>query len=272
MSRIKQVFQQLQDINKKALIPYVTAADPNPAMTVDLLHAMVDAGADILELGVPFSDPMADGPVIQKASERSLVHNTSLTDVFSMVKSFREKDNDTPIILMGYLNPVEVMGYQKFAEKASEAGVDGVLIVDFPPEESQEFLSILPRYKIDSIFLLSPTTTDQRIRLLCDQAKGFVYYVAVKGVTGSSSLDTNEVAERVSKIKQMTKLPVGVGFGIKDAATAKAIGQHADAVIVGSALVNIIAQGFEQKQQNQTIIGKIADLISEMRGALDTLK
>jgi len=259
MSRIKQVFQQLQQSNTKALIPYVTAADPNPMITVDLLHAMVDSGANILELGVPFSDPMADGPVIQKASERSLEHGTSLIDVFSMVKTFREKDNDTPIVLMGYLNPIEVMGYQSFAEQASQAGVDAVLIVDFPPEESQEFLSIIEKYDIDSIFLLSPTTIDERIKFICDQANGFVYYVAVKGVTGSSSLDTDEVSQRISTIKSITNLPVGVGFGIKDAVTAKAIGQSADAVIIGSAIVNIIAQGFEQKEQNQIIITKITN-------------
>jgi len=270
MSRVKQVFQQLQQTNTKALIPYVTAADPNPTITVELLHAMVDVGANILELGVPFSDPMADGPVIQKASERTLEHGTSLIDVFSMVKRFREQDNETPIVLMGYLNPIEVMGYQSFAEQASQAGVDAVLIVDFPPEESQEFLSIIKKYQIDSIFLLSPTTTDERIQLICDQANGFVYYVAVKGVTGSSSLDTDEVSKRISTIKNISSLPVGVGFGIKDAVTAKAIGRSADAVIVGSALVNIIAQGYEQNEQNQTIISKITNLIAEMRTALDS--
>ena len=269
MSRIKQVFQQLQQLNKKALIPYVTASDPNPNMTVELMHAMVKAGADLLELGVPFSDPMADGPVIQKASERALEHGTSLRDVFAMVKDFRVKDQHTPVILMGYLNPVEVMGYKKFAELAKEVGVDAALIVDFPPEESQEFLSILAEYEIDSIFLLSPTTTDERISLICDQANGFVYYVAVKGVTGSAELNTDEVSERISRIKTKTDLPVGVGFGIKDAVTAKAIGQSADAVIVGSALVNIIAQGAEQNEQNHTIITKIANLISDMRKALD---
>jgi tryptophan synthase alpha chain len=270
MSRIKQTFEQLKKEHKKALIPYVTATDPNPEITVDLLHAMVESGANILELGVPFSDPMADGPVIQKASERALLHGTSLTDVIALVKTFREKDQLTPVILMGYLNPVEVMGYEKFAKLASEAGVDAALIVDFPPEESQEFLAILKQNNLDSIFLLSPTTTDERIKLICDQANGFVYYVALKGVTGSADLDTIEVSKRVSKIKSITNLPVGVGFGIKDAKTAKNIGQSADAVIVGSAIVNIIAIGVEQKEENQSIINKITNLISEMRMALDS--
>ena len=271
MSRIKQLFEELKKDNKKALIAYITAADPNPEITVDLLHAMVKSGANALELGVPFSDPMADGPVIQRASERALLHGTSLTDVFSLVREFRTKDKLTPIILMGYLNPIEVMGYENFAQQASDAGVDGTLIVDFPPEESQEYLSILAAYKINSIFLLSPTTTDERIQFICDQANGFVYYVALKGVTGSADLDTLEVSQRVIKIKSKTDLPVGVGFGIKDAITAKAIGKSADAVIVGSALVNIIAIGVEKKEQNQSIINNIAKLISEMRKALDTL-
>ncbi len=269
MSRIKQTFEQLKEHNTKALIPYVTASDPNPEMTVALLHAMVKAGANLLELGVPFSDPMADGPVIQKASERALGHNTSLLDVFAMVTQFRETDQTTPIILMGYLNPIEVMGYESFAKQASQAGVDATLIVDFPPEESQDFLTILKPYEIDSIFLLSPTTTDERIKLVCSQASGFVYYVAVKGVTGSATLDTKEVSERINKIKSTTHLPVGVGFGIKDAQTAKIIGQSADAVIVGSALVNIIAKGVVDKENNSSIISKITHLISEMRRALD---
>ncbi|MFK5985833.1 MAG: tryptophan synthase subunit alpha [Pseudomonadota bacterium] len=270
MSRIKQVFQQLKTTNTKALIPYVTAADPNPEMTVDLLYAMVDAGANLLELGVPFSDPMADGPVIQKASERSLTHGTSLLDVFSMVSTFREKDQQTPIILMGYLNPIEVMGYKSFARQASKAGVDAVLIVDFPPEESQEFLAILAEYQLDSIFLLSPTTTDERIKLICSQANGFVYYVAVKGVTGSATLDTTEVSQRIKLIKSITDLPVGVGFGIKDASTAKIVGQSADAVIVGSALVNIIAKGALDNEPKQSMINKITELLSSMRTALDS--
>jgi tryptophan synthase alpha chain len=270
MSRIKQTFEQLKKDHKKALIPYVTATDPNPEITVDLLHAMVEAGANILELGIPFSDPMADGPVIQKASERALLHGTSLTDVISLVKTFREKDKLTPVILMGYLNPVEVMGYEKFAKQANKAGVDATLIVDFPPEESQDFLAILKQNNLDSIFLLSPTTTDDRIKFICDQANGFVYYVALKGVTGSADLDTLEVSKRVTKIKSITNLPVGVGFGIKDAKTAKDISQSADAVIVGSALVNIIAIGVEKKEENQSIINKITNLISEMRIALDS--
>ncbi len=273
MSRIKQQFEQLKQQNRSALIPYVTATDPNPALTLPLMHAMVEAGADLIELGVPFSDPMADGPVIQKASERALLHQTSLEDVLEIVASFREKDDKTPVILMGYLNPIEVMGYERFAQKAAASGVDGVLIVDFPPEESSQYLDILTNHQIDSIFLLSPTTTKQRIRYICEQASGFVYYVSVKGVTGSAALDTSQVASRLETIRQITTLPVGVGFGIKDAKTAATIGHSADAVIVGSALVNIIAECeqniSDQNKLNEQVMNKISMLLKEIRTALD---
>jgi len=268
MSRITGVFENLKVNNRKALIPYVAAGDPNPEITVDLMHGMVDAGADILELGIPFSDPMADGPVIQRASERALVHGTSLIDVLAMVKRFRETNQATPIILMGYLNPIEVMGYANFVKAAKEAGIDAVLTVDFPPEESKEFVAMLAEQELDPIYLLSPTTTLERMKFVCSQASGFVYYVAVKGVTGSAALDTDEVKQRFELIRQATDLPVGVGFGIKDATTAAAIGQFSDAVIVGSALVKIIE---ENVGDNALTIKLISELISSMRKALDEL-
>jgi len=271
MSRIQARFQSLKSQQRTALIPYVTAGDHNKEITVPLMHAMVDAGADLIELGVPFSDPMADGPVIQKASERALLHHTSLTDVLHMVRTFRETDEHTPVILMGYLNPVEIMGYETFARDASAAGVDAALIVDFPPEESHEFTALLKQHNMDTIFLLSPTTTDQRIQLICDQSSGFVYYVSVKGVTGSAALKSDDVAQRIALIKQKTDMPVGVGFGIKDAETAAAIGRFADAVIVGSANVNIIEQGVLDNSDNQTIITHIAHLLKTMRDALNNL-
>ena len=277
MSRIQQVFRTLQSQQKKALIPFVSAGDPNPQLTVPLMHAMVAAGANLIELGVPFSDPMADGPVIQKASERALQHHISLQDVLQMVADFRHEDTNTPVVLMGYLNPVEVMGYEIFANQAAAAGVDGVLLVDFPPEESHECVQLLRQRQIDSIYLLSPTTSEQRVRLICGQASGFVYYVSLKGVTGSAALDIETVQQRVHMIKNNTDLPVGVGFGIKDAGTAKRIGSVADAVIVGSALVKMIEQAVaalphgevDTTMLNPDIIKKITTLLADMRGALD---
>lgn len=266
MSRIKGCFEQLKEHNKKALIPYVAAGDPNPDITVDLMHAMVDAGANIIELGVPFSDPMADGPVIQKASERALIYGTSLTDVLAMVKTFRETNNDTPVVLMGYLNPIEIMGYETFAKVAYESGVDGVLTVDIPPEEAETYIPALRQFELDPIFLLSPTTTKERMQIICDHASGFVYYVSVKGVTGTSALDTDEVSRRLAIINEVTDLPVGVGFGIKNAETAAAIADVSDAVVVGSALVNLVEQN---AQDNEKIIKEISRTLSSMRAAMD---
>ncbi|MES9914170.1 MAG: tryptophan synthase subunit alpha, partial [Candidatus Sedimenticola sp. 4PFRAG1] len=237
MSRIKGRFEQLKAQGRTALVPYVTAGDPNPEVTVPLMHSMVEAGADILELGVPFSDPMADGPVIQRASERALEHHVSLRDVLDMVRRFRQKDNDTPVILMGYLNPIEIMGYEQFAEAASSAGVDGLLTVDIPPEESEQLLQALKPNGIDPIFLLAPTSTGERIKRICGAASGFVYYVSVKGITGAANLAVDEVSAKVAAIRGETDLPVGVGFGIKDPETARSVSKIADAVIVGSALV-----------------------------------
>lgn len=272
MSRIKGCFAQLKKENKNALIPYVAAGDPNPEITLDLMHAMVESGADIIELGVPFSDPMADGPVIQKASERALIYGTSLTDVLAIIKSFREINNDTPVVLMGYLNPIEIMGYDVFAKAAQDAGVDGILTVDIPPEEAKDYIPELKSCDLDPIFLLSPTTTKERMKLICQYASGFIYYVAVKGVTGTSALDTDEVARRLEIIKEVTDLPVGVGFGIKNADTAVAIGQVAEGVVVGSALVTLIEQNahnLSNSEGNEKIIKEISKVLLFMRTALD---
>ncbi|WP_198265580.1 tryptophan synthase subunit alpha [sulfur-oxidizing endosymbiont of Gigantopelta aegis] len=272
MTRIKACFAQLKEQNKKALLPYVAAGDPNPEITLDLMHAMVAAGASIIELGVPFSDPMADGPVIQKASERALVYGTSLSDVLVMIKRFRETNNDTPVVLMGYLNPIEVMGYETFAQAASDAGVDGILTVDIPPEEAEDYIPILKKYALDPIFLLSPTTTKERMQYICQYASGFIYYVAVKGVTGTSALDTAEVAKRLAIINTVTDLPVAVGFGIKNAETAAAVGEVAEAVVVGSALVNLVEQhahNLSNNEANKKIIEDISQVLKSMRTALD---
>jgi tryptophan synthase alpha chain len=235
-------------------------------VTVPLMHAMVQAGADIIELGVPFSDPMADGPVIQRAAERALEHHVSLRDVLAMVVEFRQQDSDTPVVLMGYLNPVEVMGYEVFARAAAEAGVDGALTVDLPPEEADELVSALKAHQLDPIFLLAPTSDDLRIKLITDAASGYVYYVAVKGVTGAGNLDVPAVSKKLDQIRTHTHLPVGVGFGIKDATSAAAVAAVADAVVVGSALVQKIEQA---AGQHDRINAEIADLLAQMRAGMD---
>ena len=266
MSRIPGCFERLKEEGRKALIPYITAGDPDPTITVPLMLAMVKAGADVIELGVPFSDPMADGPVIQRASERALEHHVSLRDVLNMVSEFRQVDDDTPVVLMGYLNPVEIMGYDAFARAAKMAGVDGVLTVDLPPEEAHEFLQVAREQELDPIFLLAPTSDDHRIEKICGEASGYVYYVAVKGVTGAGNLDVQSVSEKLKQIRALTDLPVGVGFGIKDATSAAAIADIADAVVVGSALVQKVEQG---AGQHDKITSDIVNLLSEMRNAMD---
>lgn len=272
MSRIDACLNKLKANGRKALIPYVTAGDPDRDITVPLMHAMVKAGADILELGVPFSDPMADGPVIQRASERALMNHTSLRDVLAMVAEFRQTDSDTPVVLMGYLNPVEIMGYTEFAAAAAQAGVDGVLTVDLPPEEAEDLVSVLRDKQLDPIFLLAPTTDDERIRRICDTASGYVYYVALKGVTGAGNLDVESVANKLTQIRALTDIPVGVGFGIKDADSAAQVAAVADAVVVGSALVQKIelAQGLAPgTAQQEKITGDISDTLAQMRAAID---
>ncbi len=266
MSRVDKVLKQLKDSGKKALIPYITGGDPEPSYTVDIMHQLVESGADIIELGVPFSDPMADGPVIQLACERALEHGTSLNDIFSMVRTFRESDQNTPVVLMGYLNPLESMGYEKFAEEASKAGVDGALIVDLPPEEAESFAPILKKNSLDAIFLIAPTTTEQRIQHICEHSTGYVYYVSVKGVTGSASLSTEEVAKKVEDIRRLSQVPVGVGFGIRDAESAANVAKVADGVIVGSVIVNTIA---ENAQDLNAIKDKVGKIVSSMRKEMD---
>jgi tryptophan synthase alpha chain len=267
MSRITACFDRLKADNKTALIPYVTAGDSNPSITVPLMHRMVEAGADMIELGIPFSDPMADGPTIQLACERALTHHTSLHDAIEMTRKFRQKDNITPIVFMGYMNPVEAMGYDAFAQSASKAGVDGLLTVDMPPEESKGLLEALKPQAIDPIFLLSPTTQPQRIEKIVSAGSGFLYYVSLKGVTGSNVLNVDEVATNVATIRKASDLPIGVGFGIKTAADAAAISKVSDAVVVGSALVKII----ENNQDNaHAIMTDIADLLQGMREAMDS--
>lgn len=266
MSRIAKRFADLKAEGRVALIPFVTAGDPEPGITVSLMHSMVEAGADLIELGVPFSDPMADGPVIQRASERALEHDTSLRDVLGMVDQFRKQDGDTPVVLMGYLNPIEVMGYAEFATVAAEAGVDAVLTVDLPPEEADGLLTEIGPRQIDPIFLLAPTTTTERIQRICSSASGFVYYVSVKGITGAGHLAVDEVAEKVEQIRGQTDLPVGVGFGIKDAETARQVAGVADAVIVGSALVKTVEA---LQAEPESIAPALAEILSGMRRAMD---
>ncbi|HYG32407.1 MAG TPA: tryptophan synthase subunit alpha [Methylophilaceae bacterium] len=266
MSRIHTTFTALKQQGRKALIPYITAGDPHPTRTVELMHAMVSSGADVIELGVPFSDPMADGPVIQRASERALVHRVGLGTVLQMVKEFRQQDGKTPVVLMGYANPIEAMGCTKFVAAARDAGVDGVLTVDYPPEECGDFVQNLHDAGIDPIFLLSPTTESSRVDMIVQQASGFVYYVSLKGVTGAQNLDIAEVADKVAAIHAKTGLPVGVGFGVRDAETAKAVAKVADAVVVGSRMVQAI------EQSNETnLIDNVSHLMRELRDAIDSV-
>lgn len=266
MSRIQSVFSALKAQGKKALIPYITAGDPHPDQTVTLMHTLVSSGADMIELGVPFSDPMADGPVIQRASERALVHKMGLRKVLEMVKIFRESNQATPIVLMGYANPIEAMGSAKFVTLAKEAGVDGVLTVDYPPEECEAFNRELADAGMDSIFLLSPTTEPARTELIVKQATGFLYYVSLKGVTGAANLDITEVKKRVAEIRKQTTLPIGVGFGVKDAATAREVAAIADAVVVGSRMVLAI-----EGSDANNLISNVQALMKELRTAIDSV-
>jgi len=264
MSRIQAVFQRLAAEGKKALIPFVTAGDPDPALTVPLMHALVKAGADAIELGVPFSDPMADGPVIQRASERALVHGVGLDRVLKFVGDFRVQDKLTPVVLMGYANPIEALGAERFASEAGRAGVDGVLVVDYPPEECEAFSQLVRSQGIDLIFLLAPTSSDARIAKVARLASGYIYYVSLKGVTGSASLDLAEVAQRIPHIRQKTSLPVGVGFGIRDAATARAVARFSDAVVIGSAIIQLMEEAPAGER-----VSRAAAFVRGVREALD---
>ena len=264
MNRIDARFAQLRAASRKALIPFVTAGDPALEATVPVLHALVEAGADVLELGVPFSDPMADGPVIQRASERALAQHVSLGDVLDVVARFRRGDTVTPVVLMGYANPIEAMGLPAFAKRAQDAGVDGVLVVDYPPEEAAEFAKAMDAHGLAPIFLLAPTTPEPRIAEVARFARGYVYYVSLKGVTGAGHLDVASVAAMLPRIREHVKLPVGVGFGIRDGQTAKALAALCDAVVIGSRLVQLLE---EQPREKLAATGR--DFIASIRGALD---
>ncbi|HEX5801952.1 MAG TPA: tryptophan synthase subunit alpha [Azospira sp.] len=264
MSRIQASFERLRAQGRKALIPFITAGDPDAALTVPLMQALVEAGADIIELGVPFSDPMADGPTIQRASERALAKGMSLKKVLAIVAEFRQTNADTPVVLMGYANPVEAMGVDTFAAAAKAAGVDGVLVVDYPPEESAEFSTAMKQHGLDPIFLLAPTSTEERIAGAAEVASGYVYYVSLKGVTGSAALDVDAVAARLPAIREKTGLPVGVGFGIRDAETAARIARIADAVVVGSRIIEEI-----EKSTPETACAKVKALVSGIRQGMD---
>lgn len=264
MSKIQATFGRLQAQGRKALIPFITAGDPDPALTVPLMHALVEAGADIVELGVPFSDPMADGPTIQRASERALRKGVSLRQVLDMVARFRADDKDTPVVLMGYANPIEAMGVDAFASAASGAGVDGVLVVDYPPEESADFVKAMRANAMDPIFLLAPTSTAERIALVAEKASGYVYYVSLRGVTGSSQLDIQAVAAHIPEIRAAVGVPVGVGFGIRDAATAGSIGRIADAVVVGSRIIEEI-----ESSSGEDVCAKVRSLVADLRRGID---
>jgi tryptophan synthase alpha chain len=237
MSRIQSTFAALAAQNKKGLIPFITAGDPAPELTLPLMHALVAGGADILELGVPFSDPMAEGPVIQRACERALAAGVTLHNVLEYVAEFRKTNTETPVVLMGYANPIERMGQAEFVRAAQAAGVDGTIVVDYPPEECEQFTALMQQAQMDPIFLLAPTSTDARIAQVAQLGSGFTYYVSLKGVTGAGNIDTAQVAERIAAIRKQSSLPIGVGFGIHDAATARAVAEVADAVVIGSRII-----------------------------------
>jgi tryptophan synthase alpha chain len=267
MSRIAQRFAQLAAEGRKGLIPYVAAGDPAPALTVPLLHALAGAGADVIELGVPFSDPMADGPVIQRATERAIRQGVGLRQTLEFVARFRRDDDRTPIVLMGYANPIERFGRAQFAQAAREAGVDGVLVVDYPPEECEDFAAEMKSVGIDPIFLLAPTSTEDRIERVARVASGYLYYVSLKGITGAGHLDVASVAARLPSIRSRAKVPVGVGFGIRDAASARAVAEVADAVVVGSRLI----QEMESVPQDQAVAAA-GRVLGELRRAIDQVK
>ena len=240
MSRIQNTFTRLKNENRKALIPFITAGYPELNDTVELMHALVRGGSDIIELGVPFSDPMADGPVIQRSSEIALENGITLSDIFGFVQEFRKTDQDTPVVLMGYANPVERMGVETFVTKASQSGTDGVLIVDYPPEESVYFARLMKQNGMDTIFLLAPTSTEKRMKMIGELASGYVYYVSLRGVTGASTLNLEEVGQVMSAVKKHVSVPVCVGFGIRDGDTARAVGMLSDGVVIGSRLIQVI--------------------------------
>lgn len=268
MSRIESALSALKTQNRKALIPFVTAGFPYADITPELMHGLVEGGADVIELGVPFSDPSADGPVIQKAGDRALALGIGLAQVIAMVKAFRERNTKTPVVLMGYANPIErydqKRGPGSFVRDASAAGVDGVLVVDYPPEECEEFAATLRTHAMDLIFLLAPTSTDERMAQVARVASGYVYYVSLKGVTGAGTLDVGQVEAMLPRIREHVKVPVGVGFGIRDAETARAIGRSADAVVIGSRLIQLI-----ENEPHEKVIAVASNFMRTIRKALD---
>jgi len=264
MSRIQGRFRALAKAKRKALIPYITAGDPHPKLTVPLMRALVEAGADILELGVPFSDPMADGPVIQRAGERALKHGVGLSDVLSLVADFRKSDQATPLVLMGYANPIEAMGVDKFIAAAKAAEVDGVIVVDYPPEECEQFAAAAKKADIDPIFLLAPTSTEKRINDVARIGSGYLYYVSLRGITGASHIDFSEITSKIPRIRAATKLPIGVGFGIRDAESARRVAQAADAVVIGSRIIQEIEAGAADQA-----VSRVKAFLKPIREALD---
>ncbi len=266
MNRIDKTLAELHVNGKKMLSPYITAGDPEPRLTVGLMHALVKAGADILEIGIPFSDPMAEGPVIQAAMERALVHGITCDDVLRMVQEFRTKDSNTPVVLMGYLNPIEQYGYERFARTASLMGIDGMIIVDLPPEESHDIAPFFKAAGLHTIYLCSPTTSDERMELIKKYAHGYLYYVSLKGVTGSNALDLLSVQAQYTRRKTQTDLPIMVGFGIKTPEMAASVADFADGVIVGAALIEQLQKAYLEKKDG---IENSVVLIKDMRCAMD---
>ena len=272
IEKISKAFERANSQNRAALIPYIAAGNPLPESTVPLMHQLVKAGADVIELGVPFSDPMADGPIIQRAAEHAISKGVGLKDVLKIVAQFRQTDTQTPIVLMGYANPIERMGQQAFAEQAATAGVDGVLVVDYPPEEAEQFVQLLAAHDMAPIFLLAPTSTDERMAAVGRLAKGYVYYVSLRGVTGAGHLNTEEVASQLRKIRQHVSIPVGVGFGISDAQSASKVAEVADAVVIGSKLIDVMTKAWQsvpQAQQTQAAVEAGHDWLHGIRQALD---
>ena len=265
MSRIAGVFERLRLHDRKALIPYITAGDPYPDATVDIMLALASNGADVIELGVPFSDPMADGPVIQKAAERALTHGIGMPQVLAYVRAFRSRNGGTPVVLMGYANPIERYGVDRFVADARDAGVDGVLVVDYPPEECEAFAGMLRDNGLDPVFLLAPTSTEARMREVGRIASGYVYYVSLKGVTGAGHLDVAAVAEMIPRIRAHVSIPVGVGFGIRDPQTARAVAAVSDAVVIGSVLVQLM-----ERESRENVAAAAGQFIATIRSALDT--
>lgn len=267
MNRITQRMQAFKDAGRKAFVAYIVSGDPRPSITLPVMHALVEQGVDIIELGIPFSDPMAEGTVIQLGHERALRNNVSLKSTLELVARFRESDQQTPVVLMGYANPIERMGYDLFTQRAAEVEVDGVLTVDLPPEEASEFNDLLRSKNLENIFLLAPTTVRKRIRYIVNMASGFVYYVSLKGVTGAGHLDIDSVKQKVAEIRELTQLPLCVGFGIKDGDSARAVAEYADGAVVGSVFVD--KMGALQEQSDDQIIAAISDLAADIRKGLD---